>query len=84
MSLDVHFTRNLEDYTLSGIVLAVRGAQAQGGNTYYLAGALAQGEHMILVSGGNWDHVLQRARTTLGADHRKLLETALRLPARAG
>jgi len=84
MGLDVRFKRELRAAILGAVVLVVRGAQRQGGNTMFIAGALAMAEHRALVEGIDWPVLLDDVRQTLGTGTAELIDSALALDAGTG
>jgi len=64
---------------LAGLVLAVRQAQTNGADPLYLAGALAQAEHLCIATCGDWTGLVGEAREALGVGRGELLEDALSL-----
>lgn len=76
-------TEDIEQLVLAGLMLTLRGAQCQGGNDLYVAGALAHAEHTCIAAHGNWGRVLDQARGSLGAN-RVLIDAALQLEAGNG
>ncbi|NIV31743.1 MAG: hypothetical protein GWN58_20335 [Anaerolineae bacterium] len=84
MGLDVLFIRDVEAMILAGVVLAVRGAQHQGYDPQFIAGALSQAEHTCIAAKGDWQGLLDQARVMLGADQQGLLDAALKIRAGPG
>ncbi len=79
--LDVLFIHDVYGYVLAGVVLSVRNAQIQGAHPQYIAGVLAQSEHMCLCAHASWHDLLTEARGLLDNDAVTLLDTALQLGA---
>jgi hypothetical protein len=79
VGLDIFQVRDVQAIVLAGMVQAVRGAQHQGGNSLFLAGALMNAEYTCLATKVSWPEVLDEARELLGVDNRKLLDAALQL-----
>ena len=81
MGLDVRFKREIRAALVGGVVVMIRGAQFQGGDTQFIAGALAMAEHRALVEGLDWKVMLGEAREVLGAGTSRMIDEALRLGA---
>jgi len=62
---------------LAGLVLAVRQAQTNGADPLYLAGALAQAEHLCIATCGDWPGLVGEAREALGVGYEGVLNGAL-------
>ena len=81
MGLDVRFKREIRAALVGGIVVMVRGAQFQGWDARFIAGALAMAEHRALVEGMDWPVMLGEARAMLGAAASRMIDESLMLQA---
>ena len=81
MGLDVRFKREIRAALVGGIVVMVRGAQFQGWDARFIAGALAMAEHRALVEGMDWPAMLGDAREVLGEAASRMIDESLMLQA---
>ena len=79
MGLDVRFKSEIRAALVGAVVLIVRGAQYQGGNVQFVAGALVMAEHRALVEGLDWPEMLAEARGSLGSGVAGVIDSALAL-----
>ena len=81
MGLDVRFKHEIRAALIGAVVIIVRGAQHQGGNEQFIAGALVMAEHRALVEGLDWPEMLADVRGSLGSGVAEVLDSALALDA---